>query len=77
MDPEIEVRPSRYQVDDLMHEIELRVKLNERILVTTLTKRMAEELAKYFTKFGIKCRYIHSEVITLDRVEIMEGFAFR
>jgi len=73
MDPEIEVRSSRNQVDDLMHEIELRVKLSERVLVTTLTKRMAEELAKYLAKFGVKCRYIHSDIITLDRVEIMES----
>ncbi len=73
MDPEVEVRPSRNQVDDLMHEIDIRVKQGERVLVTTLTKRMAEELAKYLAKFEIKCRYIHSDIITLDRVEIMEG----
>ena len=73
MDPEIEIRPSRNQVDDLMNEIDKRVKLKERVLVTTLTKRMAEELTKYLTKFDIRCRYIHSEVITLDRVEILDG----
>ncbi|PIP54865.1 MAG: excinuclease ABC subunit B [Bacteroidetes bacterium CG23_combo_of_CG06-09_8_20_14_all_32_9] len=73
MEPLIEVRPSLNQVDNLMHEIDVRIKLGERILVTTLTKRMAEELAKYLTKFDIKCRYIHSDIETLDRVEIMDG----
>jgi excinuclease ABC subunit B len=73
MDPVIEIRPSLNQVDDLMNEVDIRIKRKERILVTTLTKRMAEELAKYFTKFDIKCRYIHSDVETLDRVEIMDG----
>ena len=71
LDPPIEVRPSINQVDDLLEEISLVVKRDERILVTTLTKRMAEELAKYLTKLDIKCRYIHSEVETLDRVEIL------
>ncbi len=71
LDPVIEVRPSVNQVDDLLDEIETVIKRNERILVTTLTKRMAEELAKYLTKLDIKCRYIHSEVETLDRVEIL------
>ncbi len=71
LDPAIEVRPSLNQVDDLLDEIEERVKLHERVLVTTLTKRMAEELTKYMDKLGIKCRYIHSEVKTLDRVEIL------
>jgi excinuclease ABC subunit B len=60
------------QIDDLLEEIHIRAKKNERILVTTLTKRMAEELAKYFTKLEVKCRYIHSEVETLERVEIMQ-----
>ncbi|NCO54857.1 MAG: excinuclease ABC subunit B [Bacteroidetes bacterium CG02_land_8_20_14_3_00_31_25] len=73
LDPIIEVRPSLNQVDNLMDEIEQRVKLTEKVLVTTLTKRMAEELTKYLTKFNIKCRYIHSDVETLERVEIMEG----
>lgn len=71
LDPEIEVRPSLNQVDDLLDEVEERVKLQERVLVTTLTKRMAEELSKYMDKLGIKCRYIHSEVKALDRVEIL------
>jgi excinuclease ABC subunit B len=72
LDPQIDVRPSSNQIDDLMHEINLRVEKNERILVTTLTKRMAEELSKYLTKMGVKTRYIHSDVDTMERVEIME-----
>jgi excinuclease ABC subunit B len=72
LDPEIEVRPSLNQIDDLMEEIHLRTEKNQRVLVTTLTKRMAEELTKYLTRFEIKCRYIHSDVDTLDRVEIMD-----
>ena len=71
LDPPIEVRPVSNQVDDLLEEIEKIIKCKERILVTTLTKRMAEELAKYMTKLDIRCRYIHSEVETLDRVEIL------
>jgi excinuclease ABC subunit B len=71
LDPEIEVRPSRNQIDDLLEEIDERVKKNERVLVTTLTKRMAEELTKFLDRAGVKCRYIHSEVTTLDRVEIL------
>ncbi len=71
LDPPIEVRPSRNQIDDLMEEIEIRIKRGERVLVTTLTKRMAEELARYFGKVEIKVRYIHSEVDTLERVEIL------
>ena len=71
LDPEIDVRPSKNQIDDLLEEIDERVKKNERVLVTTLTKRMAEELTKYMDRVGIKCRYIHSEVATLDRVEIL------
>jgi excinuclease ABC subunit B len=71
LDPLVEVRPSLNQVDDLLHEINLRIQLNERVLVTTLTKRMAEELAKYLTRLEIRCRYIHSDVVTLERVEIM------
>ncbi|MEK7258162.1 MAG: excinuclease ABC subunit UvrB, partial [Bacteroidota bacterium] len=71
LDPPIEVRPSINQVDDLLDEISNRVKKNERVLVTTLTKRMAEELSKYLTKLDIKVRYIHSEVETLERVEIL------
>jgi excinuclease ABC subunit B len=72
LDPIIEVRPSITQVDDLIGEINRRAKVDERILVTTLTKRMAEELVKYLEKIDIRCRYIHSDVETLDRVQIME-----
>jgi excinuclease ABC subunit B len=72
LDPIIEVRPSKNQIDDLIEEIQQRVELDERTLVTTLTKRMAEELTKYLTKVDIRCRYIHSEVDTLERVEIMQ-----
>jgi excinuclease ABC subunit B len=71
LDPPIEVRPSQNQIDDLMDEIDERVKLKERVLVTTLTKRMAEELNKYMGRLNIRCRYIHSEVDTLERVEII------
>jgi excinuclease ABC subunit B len=71
LDPVIEVRPSLNQVDDLLDEIEKRVQLNERILVTTLTKRMAEELNKYMLNLGVRSKYIHSEVDTLERVEIL------
>jgi excinuclease ABC subunit B len=71
LDPEIEVRPSINQIDDLLEEIDKRVKRNERVLVTTLTKRMAEELSKYLERVGVKGRYIHSEVKTLERVEIL------
>lgn len=71
LDPEIEVRPSINQIDDLLEEIHIRVERHERVLVTTLTKRMAEELSKYLDKVGIKCRYIHSEVKTFERVEIL------
>jgi len=71
LDPPIEVRPSLNQIDDLMDEIDERVKKNERVLITTLTKRMAEELDKYLSRLHIKCRYIHSEVTTMDRVEII------
>lgn len=71
LDPEIDVRPSKNQIDDLLEEIDERVKKKERVLITTLTKRMAEELTKYLERVGVKCRYIHSEVTTLDRVEIL------
>ncbi|TDB59839.1 excinuclease ABC subunit UvrB [Arundinibacter roseus] len=71
LDPEIDVRPSLNQIDDLLAEIDIRVKRNERVLVTTLTKRMAEELSKYLDRVGVKGRYIHSEVKALDRVEIL------
>ncbi|MFT5254116.1 MAG: excinuclease ABC subunit B [Flavobacteriales bacterium] len=72
LDPVIEIRPSLNQIDDLIEEIQLRCELDERVLVTTLTKRMAEELAKYLTKVNIRCRYIHSDVDTLERIEIMQ-----
>ena len=72
LDPIIEIRPSLNQIDDLIEEIQQRAEIDERVLVTTLTKRMAEELAKYLTKVGIRCRYIHSEVDTLERIEIMQ-----
>lgn len=71
LDPPIEVRPSINQIDDLLHEIDLRVKKGDRVLVTTLTKRMAEEMDKYLQRINIKSKYIHSEVDTLDRVEIL------
>lgn len=72
LDPIIEIRPSLNQIDDLIEEIQVRCELDERVLVTTLTKRMAEELTKYLTKVSIRCRYIHSDVDTLERVEIMQ-----
>lgn len=72
LDPDIEVRPSLNQIDDLIEEIQDRVEKDERTLVTTLTKRMAEELVKYLTRISIRCRYIHSDVDTLERVEIMQ-----
>ncbi|MDA3778878.1 MAG: excinuclease ABC subunit UvrB [Bacteroidales bacterium] len=72
LDPEINVRPSLNQIDDLMNEINKRTEINEKILITTLTKRMAEELTKYLSRHGVKCRYIHSDIITLERVEILE-----
>ena len=74
LDPPIQVRPTVNQVDDLMEEIRQRAERDERVLVTTLTKRMAEELDSYFTKAGIRCRYIHSDVDTAERVEIIEDF---
>jgi len=72
LDPEIIIRPSLNQIDDLITEINKRTEIDERVLVTTLTKRMAEELSEYFTNLSIRCRYIHSDVDTLDRVKIME-----
>jgi excinuclease ABC subunit B len=73
LDPVIDVRPSQNQIDNLMHEISMRIEKGERTLVTTLTKRMAEELSKYLLRMGVKTRYIHSDVDTLERVEILEG----
>lgn len=71
LDPVIEVRPTQHQVDDLMEEISKRIQIGDRVLVTTITKRMAEELSKYLSQMGVKTKYIHSEVATLDRVEIL------
>lgn len=73
LDPPIDVRPSLNQIDDLMEEIQMRVEQNERTLVTTLTKRMAEELTNYLSNNGISCSYIHSDVDTLDRIQIMDS----
>src|SRR5699024_2317933 len=72
LDPQIEVRPSLNQIDDLIEEVENRVKKNQRTLVTTLTKRMAEELTKYLERINVKTRYIHTDIDTLERVEIMQ-----
>ncbi|MGB0260370.1 MAG: excinuclease ABC subunit UvrB [Flavobacteriaceae bacterium] len=72
LDPVIEIRPSLKQIDDLVEEIQLRAEKDERVLVTTLTKRMAEELTKYLSRISIRCRYIHSDIDTLERVEIMQ-----
>ena len=72
LDPIVELRPIENQVDDLMEEVQIRAEKDERVLVTTLTKRMAEELTKYFTRYGIRCRYIHSDVETLERIQIMD-----
>ncbi|UCB47553.1 MAG: excinuclease ABC subunit B [Spirochaetota bacterium] len=74
LDPEIEVRDSRYQIDNLIDEIKRRVKLNERVLVTTLTKRMAEDLSNFLAKIGIKVTYLHSEIETIERVDILRDF---
>ena len=71
IDPEVEVRPIKGQVDNLLHEIRLRAERNERVLVTTLTKRMAEDLAEYYAEVGVRCSYLHSEVTTLDRIKIL------
>jgi excinuclease ABC subunit B len=71
IDPEVEVRPVKGQVDDLLEEIRVRAEKNERVLVTTLTKRMAEDLSEYFTEIGVRSRYLHSEVETLDRIKIL------
>jgi excinuclease ABC subunit B len=71
LDPEVEIRPIKGQVDNLLHEIRLRVERDQRVLVTTLTKRMAEDLAEYYSEVGVKCNYLHSEVSTLDRIKIL------
>jgi excinuclease ABC subunit B len=71
VDPDVEIRPVKGQVDDLLEEIRIRAERHERVLVTTLTKRMAEDLSEYFTEIGVRCRYLHSEVETLDRIKIL------
>ncbi len=71
LDPEVDIKPIRGQVDDLLHQIRLRVERNERVLVTTLTKRMSEDLSEHYTEAGVKCAYLRSEVSTLDRVKIL------
>jgi excinuclease ABC subunit B len=71
IDPPVEIRPVRGQVDDLLNEIRIRVEANERVLITTLTKRMAEDLASYYSEVGVKCQYLHSEVSTLDRIKLL------
>jgi excinuclease ABC subunit B len=71
VDPEVEIRPVKGQVDDLLGEIRKRTEANQRVLVTTLTKRMAEDLAEYYSEVGVRCRYLHSEVSTLDRIKIL------
>ena len=71
IDPEVEVRPVKGQIDDLLHEIRQRGERNERVLVTTLTKRMAEDLAEYYSEVGVRCRYMHSEIETLERIKIL------
>src|SRR5579863_1962728 len=71
VDPQVEIRPVKGQIDDLLHEIRDRAKKNERVLVTTLTKRMAEDLAEYYSEVGVRCRYMHSEIETLERIKIL------
>ncbi len=71
IDPQVEMRPVKGQIDDLLHEIRERAKANERVLVTTLTKRMAEDLAEYYSEVGVRCRYMHSEIETLERIKIL------
>jgi len=73
VDPQVEIRPVKGQIDDLLHEIRQRAERGERVLVTTLTKRMAEDLAEYYSEVGVKCRYMHSEIETLERVKILRG----
>jgi excinuclease ABC subunit B len=73
MDPEVQIRPVRGQIDDLLHEIRERAARNQRVLVTTLTKRMSEDLAEYYTEVGVRCRYLHSEVETLERIKILRS----
>ena len=72
-DPAVEIRPVRGQIDDLLNEIRIRTEKSQRVLVTTLTKRMAEDLAEYYTEVGVRCQYLHSEVETLERIKILRG----
>src|SRR5207244_106178 len=71
IDPPVEVRPVKGQIDDLLHEIRARAEIHERVLVTTLTKRMAEDLAEYYSEVGVRCRYMHSEIETLERIKLL------
>jgi len=73
IDPEVEVRPTRNQIDDLLAEIRARAEAGQRVLVTTLTKRMSEDLTEYYSEVGVRCRYLHSEIETLDRVKVLRG----
>jgi excinuclease ABC subunit B len=73
VDPRVEMRPVKGQIDDLLHEIRKRAEIGERVLVTTLTKRMAEDLAEYYSEVGVRCRYMHSEIETLERIKIIRG----
>src|SRR5206468_7906694 len=73
IDPPVEIRPVKGQIDDLLHEIRKRAEIGERVLVTTLTKRMAEDLSEYYSEVGVKCRYMHSEIETLERIKILRG----
>src|SRR5213596_2150853 len=73
IDPEVEVRPTRHQIDDLIAEIKARAEAGERVLVTTLTKKMSEDLTEYYSEVGVRCRYLHSEIETLDRVKVLRG----
>src|SRR5438105_4333775 len=77
VDPEVEIRPVKGQVDDLHEEVRVRAEKGERVLVTTLTKRMAEDLSEYFTEFAVRCRYLHSDVKTLDRISILRALRLR
>src|SRR5207253_8675033 len=75
LDPTVEIRPVKGQVDDLLNEIRKRAEANQRVLVTTLTKRMSEDLAEYYSEVGVRCRYLHSEVSTLDRIKILRNLS--
>lgn len=75
LDPYVEVRPIKGQIDDLLSEINLRTERNERVLVTTLTRKMAEDLSEYFIKNGVRCRYLHYDIDTMERTELLRGCA--